>query len=71
MLFRFTQAGRVIVESYDKMWFTGRGNGNPLQYSCRENPINSMIRQKDMILEDEFPRSEGAQYATGKNEGQL
>jgi len=48
------------------MWFTGRGNGNPLQYFCWENPMNSMIRQKDMILEDELPRSEGAQYATGE-----
>ena len=59
------------------MWFTGKGNGKPLQYSCLENPINSMKRQKDRTLKDEVPRSVGAQYATGdqlrsnsrKNEG--
>ena len=45
---------------------TGEGNGKPLQYSCLENPMNSMIRQKDMTLKDELPRSLGAQYATGE-----
>ena len=48
------------------MWFTGEGNGKPLQYSCLENPINSMKRQKDRTLKDELPRSVGAQYATGE-----
>ena len=43
-----------------------RGNGKPLQYSCLENAMNSMKRQKDMTLEDELPRSEGVQYATGE-----
>ena len=47
------------------MWPTGEGNGKPLQYSCLENPVNSMKRQKDRTLRDELPRSEGAQYATG------
>ena len=47
-------------------WSTGGGNGNPLQYSCLENPMNSMKRQKDMTPEDEPPRSEGVQYATGE-----
>ena len=28
--------------------------------------MNSMKRQKDMILKDEPPRSVGAQYATGE-----
>ena len=59
------------------MWYTGEGNGKPLQYSCLENPTNSMKRQKDGTLKDELPRSVGAQYATGdhwrnnfrKNEG--
>ena len=46
------------------MWSTGEGNGKPLQYSCLENPINSMKRQKDMTLKDELPRSVGTQYAT-------
>ena len=59
------------------MWSTGEGNGKPLQYSCVENPMNSMKRQKDRTLKDELPRSADAQYATGdqwrnssrKNEG--
>ena len=46
------------------MWFTGEGNGKPLQYSCLENPMNSMKRQNDRILKEELPRSVGAQYAT-------
>ena len=47
------------------MWSTGDGNGKPLQYSCLENPMNSMKRQKDGTLKDELPRSAGAQNATG------
>ena len=74
---RATQGGRVIVEMSDRMWSTGEGNDKPLQYSCLENPINSMKRQNDRILKEELPRSVGAQYATGdqwrnnsrKNEG--
>ena len=46
------------------MWSTGEENGKPLQYSCLENPMNSMKRQKGMILKDELPRSVSAQYAT-------
>ena len=42
-----------------------RGNGKPLQYSCLDNPMNSMKRQKDMTLKDELPRPEGAQYTMG------
>ena len=45
------------------MWSTGEGNGKPLQYSCLENPMNSMKRQKDRTLKDELPGSVGAQYA--------
>ena len=41
------------------------GNGNPLQYSCLENPMNSMKRQNDRIPKEELRRSVGAQYATG------
>ena len=51
-----------MVESFDKMWSTGEGNGKPLQYFCLENPMNSM--QNDRILKEELPRSVGAQYAT-------
>ena len=54
-----------MVESSDKTWSTGEGNGKPLQYSCLENPMNSMKRQKDRTLKDELPRVVGAQYATG------
>ena len=60
-----TQDGRVMVESSDKMWSTGEGNGKPLQYSCLENPMNGMKRKKDRTLKEELPRSVGAQYATG------
>ena len=60
-----TQDGRVMVEMSDRMWSTGEGNGKPLQYSCLENPMNSMKRQNDRILKDELPRPVGAQYATG------
>ena len=50
------------------MWFTGEGNGKPLQYFCLENPMNSMKRQNDRILK-ELPKSVGAQYATGDQWG--
>ena len=56
----------VMVESSDKMWSTGEGNGKPLQYYCLKNPMNSMKRQKDMTLKEELPRSVGAQYTTGE-----
>ena len=52
--------------SSDKKWSTAEGNGKPLQYSCLENPMNSMKKVKDRTLKDEFPRSIGAQYATGE-----
>ena len=50
------------------MWSTGEGNGEPLQYSCLQNPMNSMKRQKDMTLKDELPMLVGAQYATGEEQ---
>ena len=62
---RATQDGQVLVESSDKMWSTREGNGKPLQYSCLENPMNSMKRQKDRTLKDELPWPVGTQYATG------
>ena len=65
MLCRTTQDGRIMVESSDKTWFSGEGNGKPLQYSCLENPMNGMKRQNNRTLKDELPRSEGAQYAPG------
>ena len=65
---RATQDRGVMVESSDKMWSTGEGNGKPLQYSCLENPINSMKRQKYVTLKDEPPRSVGLQYTTGEEQ---
>ena len=62
---RDTQDGWVVVESSDRMWSSGEGNGKPLQYFCLENPMNSVKRQKDRTLKDELPRLVGAQYATG------
>ena len=67
MLCRTTQDGQIMVVSSDKMWSTGETNGKPLQYSCLENPMNSMKRQKDMTLKDELHRSVGAQYDTEKS----
>ena len=72
-----TQDGRVMVGRSDRMWSTGERNGKPLQYSCLEDPMNSMKRQSDRTLKEELPRSVGAQYTTGdqwrnnsrKNEG--
>ena len=66
-----------MVERSDRKWSTGEGNGKPLQYSCLENPMNSMKRQNGRILKEELPRPVGSQYATGdqwrnnsrKNEG--
>ena len=65
------------MESSDKMWSTVEGNGKLLQYSCLENSMNSMKRQKEKTLKDELSRSVDAQYTTGdqwrnnsrKNEG--
>ena len=66
-----------MVERSDRMWSTGEENGKPFQYSCLENPMNSMKRQNDRILKEELPRLVSAQYVTGdqlrnnyrKNEG--
>ena len=74
-----TQDGRVMVERAERMQYTGEGNGKPLQYSCLENPMSSMKRQKDRTLKDELPRLKRAQYDTGdqwrnnlrKNEGMV
>ena len=62
---RATQDRQVMMESSDKMWSTREGNGKPLQYSCLENPMNSMKRQKDRTLKDELHRLVGARYGTG------
>ena len=72
-----TQDGQVVVEWSDRMWSTGEGNGKLLQYSCLENPMNSMKSQNDKTLKEKLLRSVGAEYASGdqwrnnsrKNEG--
>ena len=72
-----TQDRWVMVKRSDRMWSTGEGNGKSIQYSCLENPMNSMKWQNNRILNEELPRSVGDQYATGdqwrnnsrKNEG--
>ena len=56
-----TQDRRVLVDRSDRVWSIGEGNGKTLQYSCLENPMNSMKRQNDRILKEELPRSVGAQ----------
>ena len=63
---RGTQDRQVMVESSDKTWSTGEGKSQALPYSCLENPMNSMKRQKDTPLKEEHPRSVGAQYAIGE-----
>ena len=62
---RATQDEQVMVGNLDQMWSNGEGNGKPLHYCCRENPMNSMKRQKDRTQKDELPRSVDVQYATG------
>ena len=65
------------MERSDRIWSTVEGTGKLLQYSCLENPMNSMKRQNDRILKGELLGSVDAQYATGdqwrnnsrKNEG--
>ena len=54
-----------MVESSDKMWSIGEGDDKPLQYSCLENHMNSMKKQKDRTLKDELLKSVGPQYAIG------
>ena len=77
MLCGATQDGRIMVERSDRMWSTGEGNGKQLQYSCLENPMNSMKSKNDRIVKEEMSRLVGTQYAAGdqwrnnsrKNEG--
>ena len=64
---RATQDGQIMVESSDKMRSTAEGNGKPPQYSCLENPRNSMKRQKDMTWKDELPSSVGANMLLEKS----
>ena len=44
---------------FDRIRSNGDGNGKPLQYSCLENPMNSMKSQNDRILKQELPKSLG------------
>ena len=38
-----------MVGSSDKIWPTGEGNGEPLQYSCLQNPMNNMNSMRSSI----------------------
>ena len=68
---------KCLMERSDRICSTREGNGKPLQYSCLENPMDSMKKQKERTLKDELPRSVSVQYASGdqwrnnsrKNEG--
>ena len=60
MLCGATQDGQVMVKRSDKMCSTGEGNSKPFQYSCLENPVNSMKRQNDRTPKDELFGSVGA-----------
>ena len=72
LLYRSQPCGQgacITQWSYEnKTWSTGWGNGNALQYSCLENSMNSMKRQKDTITGRWPPqkRPKGVQYATGE-----
>ena len=66
MLCKATQDRQVMVENSDTTWSTGEGNDKPLQFSCLENLMNWIKRQKDMTLKDEPPRSVSVQYPTGE-----
>ena len=46
----------------DRMWPTREGNGKSVQYSCLENPMNSMKMQKDRTVKDELPRQDFSCY---------
>ena len=69
MLWSTTQDRWVTAKCYDKIWSTGGGNGNSLLYSCNENPMNSMKRQKGMTIEDEIPGQKVSNMLLGKSEG--
>ena len=71
MLYKAIQDGQVRVKSSNKMWFTGETNGNPFQYSCWENPMNSMRKQKDTIPEGEPPGQKVSHMLLGKSRRQL
>ena len=66
MPYRATQDRCVMVESSDRTRSSGEWNDQPFQYTCLENPMNSMKRQKDRTLKDELPRLADTQYAPGE-----
>ena len=61
-----TSKGQGHSGEFWKIMSTGGGNGNPLQYSCLENPMNSIKRQKIWHGKMNPPRLEDVQYATGE-----
>ena len=57
------------MESSDKMWSTGGGNGKLTPVFLPQEPYEQYGKtKKDMTLEDEHPRSKAFQYATGEEQ---
>ena len=54
-----------MVEHSGKTWSTREGNANHFSILALSILMNSMERQKDRTLKDEFPRSLGAYYDSG------
>ena len=44
------RAKREMVESSDKTWSTGEGNGKPLPYFYLEDPMNSIKKKRNKSL---------------------
>jgi len=60
-----------MVGSSDKTWLTGERNGKPLQYSCLENPMNSIKNQKDRTLKLSRKQKKKKKKLSAKDEGKL
>ena len=65
-----TQDRRVSVESSDKTWSTGEGNGSPLQYSCLDNPW-TVWKGKKIWFWKMSPQVGSVQRATGQEQRAL
>ena len=59
-----TQDGRVMVESSDKTWSTGEGNGKPLQFLPRE-PHEQYEKNRYTLLYIKQINNKDLMYSTG------
>ena len=66
MLCRATQDRQIMVETSDKTWSTGEGNGKHFSILSLRTPWIAWKGKKIMTLKDELSRSIGAQYPTGE-----